>query len=40
MARTPQRCANPSISNSKKATKSIGVLGEEEQIEEHQILQD
>ena len=31
MARTPQRCTDPSLSNSNKATKAIGGIGEEEQ---------
>jgi hypothetical protein len=40
MARTPQRCPNPSLSNSNKATKSIeGIRGEEPK-GEHQIPQD
>src|SRR4051812_11509901 len=30
MARTPQRCSNPSLSNSNKATKAIGGTREEE----------
>jgi hypothetical protein len=32
MARTPQRCSSPSLSNSNKATKAIGGIREEEQI--------
>jgi len=40
MARTPQRCSNPSLSNSNKATKAIGGIREEEQRGEHKILQD
>jgi hypothetical protein len=31
MARTPQRCSSPSLSNSNKATKAIGGIREEEQ---------
>ena len=31
MARTPQRCSNPSLPNSTKATKSYGGIREEEQ---------
>jgi hypothetical protein len=31
MARTPQRCADPSLSNVNKATKAIGGRREEEQ---------
>jgi hypothetical protein len=40
MARTPQRCSSPSLSNSNKATKAIGGIREEEQRGEHKILQD
>jgi hypothetical protein len=40
MARTPQRCPNPSLSNSNKATKAIGGIREEESKGEHQIPQD
>jgi hypothetical protein len=31
MARTPLRCASPSLPNFNKATKAIGVIREEEQ---------
>jgi len=31
MARTPQRCSNPSLPNSTKATKAYGGIREEEQ---------
>jgi hypothetical protein len=31
MARTPQRCPNPSLSNYNKTTKAIGGIREEEQ---------
>jgi hypothetical protein len=39
MERTPQRCSNPSLSNSNKATKAIEGIREEEQRkeDEHQI---
>jgi hypothetical protein len=40
MARIPQRCPNLSLSNSNKATQAIGGIREEEQIGDHQILQD
>jgi hypothetical protein len=31
MARTPERCSNPSLSNSNKAIKVVGGIREEEQ---------
>jgi hypothetical protein len=40
MTRTPLRCSSIYLSNSKKATKVIGGIKEEEQIEKHKELKD
>jgi hypothetical protein len=40
MVRTPLRCSSPSLLTSNKAIKAIGGIGDEEQMGEHQIIQD